>query len=76
MGGRDGLWFLKECELNELHARVLGDVMCGFFQGGGGDDKDVHFESSEALAWSCGAMPQSKPWWVVFYEGLLSWMPT
>jgi len=46
--------------------------MCGFFQGCGGDDKDVHFESSEALAWSCGAMPQLKPWWVVFYEGLLS----
>ena len=27
--------------------------MCNFLWGGGGDDKDVKFESSKALAWFC-----------------------
>lgn len=36
--------------------------MVFFSHGGGGDGKDVYFESSKALRWSCGAMPQLKPW--------------
>ena len=42
--------FLRECEFNELWAQNLGGVVCGFLQGSGGDDKDVMFESSKALA--------------------------
>ena len=37
--------------------------MCVFFQRGGGDDKDVWFESSSALAWSCDAEARIKLWW-------------
>lgn len=37
-------------------------VSCGFLLGGGGDDKDVRFESSKALAWSCATKAQVYPW--------------
>lgn len=31
LGGRGGALIFAKCEFNELHARVLGGVMCGFF---------------------------------------------
>lgn len=54
LGGRDGITILAECEFNELKARVLHIVVCGFLCGGNGADEDVRLEFGKALTWLCG----------------------
>jgi hypothetical protein len=62
---------LGKNEFNNLFARVVGSLMCGFLWGDGSDDKDVKFEYGEASTWACGAQTWVWPCGYVFFgEGL------
>lgn len=60
---------LTQCEFDELYTQVLDGIVCGFLGVGGGDDKNVIFESTQVMAWYCVAKA-----WGIATRGLCSLM--